>query len=34
MPIVVKVVEPEAFQAFLDSQREPEPAAVTTSSNR
>lgn len=32
MPIVVEVVEPEAFQAFLDSEREPEPAAVTDSS--
>jgi cytochrome c oxidase subunit 2 len=31
MPIVVEVVEPEAFAAFLDAEREPEPAAITGS---
>jgi cytochrome c oxidase subunit 2 len=31
MPIVVEVVELEAFQAFLDSEREPEPAAASGS---
>jgi cytochrome c oxidase subunit 2 len=34
MPIVVEVVEPDAFQAFLNSERESSRAAAATGSTR
>ena len=34
MPVVVEVVEPDAFRAFMDAERAPPPADATTSSKR
>jgi cytochrome c oxidase subunit 2 len=34
MPVVVEVVEPDAFQTWIDSQREPAEAAASASSAR
>lgn len=34
MPVVVEVVEPDTFQTWIDSEREPTPAAAATGSTR